>query len=289
MEADKQVRTVKDIEREYAALAIQEARKSPGNRRVGAVIARGGGVLSTGFKGEIERLHAEEVALNKARDVGVELKGATLYATLEPCANSRTARVSCSELIAKAGISEVHIGVYDSNPQIYRLGWKHLRDQGVVLRDFPADLRLEAREVSEDFARVFTHGVGMSAGAKFDFTANGGRFTISTDELPGSSSWETQWTNCGASAIYFYGGQPGIVALARYAHSFDEIDDPDSLDYGGSSAQVEIGGIAVMRNDHGHVLCKVVAIEPTHEYGGAGHVSVTINWEIRLTDEGAAQ
>lgn len=289
LEADKHMRTVIEIEREHAALAIKEARKSPGNARVGAVITRGGSILSTGFKGEIERLHAEEVALNKALDAGVELKGATLYATLEPCANSRTARVSCSELIAKAGIRTVHIGVYDPNPQVYRLGWKHLRDQGVRLRDFPSDLRLEAREVNEDFARVFTHGVGMSAGAKFDFTANGGRFTISTDEHPGASSWETQWTNCGASAIYFYGGRPGIVGLARYAHSFDEVDDPDALDYGGSSARVEIGGIAVMRNAHGHVLCKVIAIEPTHDYGGTGHVSVTIKWEIRLVDEGAAQ
>jgi diaminohydroxyphosphoribosylaminopyrimidine deaminase/5-amino-6-(5-phosphoribosylamino)uracil reductase len=32
------------------------------------------------------------------------------------------------------------------------------------------------------------------------------------------------------------------------------------------------------------VLCKVVALEPTADYGGTGHVSVTIKWEIRLRE-----
>lgn len=95
-------------------------------------------------------------------------------------------------------------------------------------------------------------------------------------------------TNCGAGAIYLYGGRPGIVALARYAGEFVEIDDPDALDYGGTSAEIEIDSIGVMRNEYGHVLCKVVAIEPTVDYGGTGHVSVTINWEVRIGDDKAA-
>lgn len=124
----------------------------------------------------------------------------------------------------------------------------------------------------------------MSAGAKFDFTQNGGRFTISVDEEHGSAAWETRWTNCGATAIYLYGGRSGIVALARYAEQFAEIDDPDALDYGDHSPKIGIGSIGVMRNEHGHVLCKVKAIQPTQDYGGTGHVSVSIEWQIRLRD-----
>lgn len=277
-----------DIERTHATLAVEEALKSPGNARVGAVIARGDTVLSTGHKGERSGLHAEQVALAKAEEQCIEVRGAELYTTLEPCANSRTSRVPCAELVSQAGIAVVHIGTYDPNPQVYRLGWKHLRDHGVRLRDFPADLRARAHEAAVDFTQVFTKGFGMSAGAKFDFTQNGGQFTISVDEDPGSPSWETRWTNCGAGAIYLYGGRPGIVALARYANAFKEIDDPDALDYGGSSAKIEIGSIGVMRNEHGHVLCKVVAIEPTVDYGGTGHVSVTIKWEVRTGDDQAA-
>ena len=266
----------------HAAKAIEEALKSENNARVGAVLARGRKVIATGYKGEIEKLHAEQVALLKAQTQGTDVKGATLYTTLEPCANSRTSRVSCAELVAQAGITEVHIGEYDPNPQVYRLGWKYLRDQGVKLRDFPADLRKQAHDAGTDFTKVFTSGFGMSAGAKFDFTQNGGRFTIKLDEEEGSPVWETRWSNCGANAIYLNGGQPGIVAHARYANQFDEIDDPDALDFGNHAPKIEIWSIGVMRNEHGHVLCKVIAIEPTEDYGGTGHVSVTIKWEIRL-------
>jgi len=272
----------RDLDYELASKAIEEARKSPGNTRVGVVIARGNSVLATGYKGEAEGLHAEQVALQKASTVVKDLAGASLYTTLEPCANSRTSRVSCSQLIAEAGVTTVHIGLYDPNPQVNRLGWKYLRDRGIKLRDFPSDLRKQALEVSEDFTQFFTRGTGMSAGAKFDFTTNGGRFTISVDDQPDSPSWTTSWSNCGASAIYMTGGVPGVVALARYAREFNEIDDPDALDYEDHCPRIDVGSIGVMRNEHGHVLCKVTALEPTVDYGGSGQVSVTISWEIRL-------
>jgi diaminohydroxyphosphoribosylaminopyrimidine deaminase/5-amino-6-(5-phosphoribosylamino)uracil reductase len=273
-----------NVHRAHAARAIEEASLSSSNARVGAVIARGERIIATGFKGEIDRLHAEEVALKKAAELDDDLKGAKLYTTLEPCANSRTKRIPCAELIASAGISEVHIGGYDPNPQVYRIGWKHLRDQGIMLLDFPEDLRTRAHEVGQDFTKLFTEGSGMSSGAKFDFTQNGGLFTISVDSAEDAPSWGTRWSNCGAAAIYMNGGTPGIVAHARYAKHFGEIDDPDALDYGGHSPKIDVGDIGVMRNQHGHVLCKVKAIEPTADHGGTGHVSVTIEWEIRLLD-----
>lgn len=275
-------KSLAEAEHIHAAKAIEEALKSDDNARVGAVIARGRTVIATGFKGEIDKLHAEQVALLKAQTQGADVKGAMLYTTLEPCANSRTSRVPCAELIAQVGIAEVHIGEYDPNPQVYRLGWRHLRDQGVKLRDFPAELRKQAHDAGTDFTKVFTSGFGMSAGAKFDFTQNEGRFTIGLDEEEGSPVWETRWSNCGANAIYLNGGRPGIVAHARYAEQFNEVDDPDALDFGGHSLKIDIGSIGVIRNEHGHVLCKVVEIEPTADYGGAGHTSVKLKWEIRL-------
>src|SRR5262245_11660779 len=84
-------------ERVLAARAIEEARRSPSNTRVRVVIARGDVLLGTGFKGELRGLHAEEVALRRARAANADLVGAELFATLEPCANSRTARVPCAE------------------------------------------------------------------------------------------------------------------------------------------------------------------------------------------------
>ncbi|MGC2941837.1 MULTISPECIES: dCMP deaminase [unclassified Brevibacterium] len=270
-------------DRAHASAAVQEALRSVGNARVGAVLARESEVLSTGHKGERPNLHAEEVAIIKAAEADIDVSGTALYTTLEPCANLKTNRVPCTELIRRAGIAVVHIGSYDPNPRIYRIGWKYLRDSGISVRDFPADLRADAQEAAGNFTDVFTKGIGMNGGAKFDFTQNGGRFTIKVDDGDGSPSWQTRWTNCGASAIYMYGGHAGIVALARYANEFAEIDDADALDYGGSSVRVDVGSIGVMRNNHGHVLCKVVGLEPTVDHGGSGHVSVTINWEVRLS------
>lgn len=273
--------TPEEIRRSHSERAILEARRSEGNARVGAVIARGKAILATGFKGELDGKHAEQVALQKAHEDQTNIHGATLYTTLEPCADSRTSRVPCCELIVSAGITEVHIGEYDRNPQVYRRGWKYLRDNGVTLRDFPAELRKRVHEVSSDFSSVFTHGTGMSAGAKFDFTQNGGNFEIRADDQPDAPTWKTQWMNCGSTAIYLYGGHPGLVAEARYAEEFSEVDDPNALDYGGSSVRLDKGAIGVLRNKHGHVLCKVMDIGPTLDYGGDGHAFVKIRWEIR--------
>ncbi|MCF8571074.1 deaminase [Gordonia sp. HY002] len=266
----------------FSQLAIDEALKSPGNARVGVVVVRDGQVVAAGHRDEVPGLHAEQVALQKVSKAGIALRGAEVYTTLEPCANSRTARIPCAQLLVEAGVATVHIGQFDRNPQVNRLGWKYLRDAGVALRDFPANLRAIAAKANQDFAQNFTHGLGMSGGAKFDFTTNGGKFTISLDEEPDSPTWETRWGNCGATAIYLNGGSPGRVALARYAGKFDEIDDPDALDYESHFAKVPIGSIGVMRSPRGHALCRVKKIEPTPDYGGTGHVSVTIDWEIRL-------
>ncbi len=266
-------------------LALTLAQKSEGPARVGTVIASGALVLSTGFKGERPTMHAEQVALVKAAEDSVDTRGATLYTTLEPCANLATGRVPCAQLIADAGVSTVFIATYDRNPRVYRHGWKVLRDSGVALRDFPADLRAAAQSLGAVFDSRFTEGLGSTGGAKFDWTQNGGRFTIHLDESPDAPTWETRWSTRGRTSIYAYGGHPGQVALARFASTFDEIDDPDALDYAGSSAPVSIGEIAVFRNDHGHVFCKVEAIEPTNDHGGGDHVSVRITWQVRPAAE----
>ncbi|TDL42461.1 deaminase [Kocuria rosea] len=265
----------------HAALALTIAAQSIGTTKVGAVIVRGEEVVATGCKGEVAGLHAEQVALDKATDAGADLSACTILTTLEPCANSRTGRVSCAELIVRAKIPVIYIGVYDRNAQVYRLGWKHLIESGVAVKDFPSDLRASAETLAQPFAEHFTSGTGLSGGAKFDFTQNGGLFTIRRDDTPEAPAWETRWTNCSADAIYAYGGYAGVVAHARFATGFAQIDDPAALDYGGSSARIPVRGVAVFRNDRKFVLCRVEAIEPTPDYGGGLHASVKITWEIR--------
>ncbi len=72
------------------------------NPMVGAVIARDGRILAEGWHEEYGSPHAEIVALARVPDAA----GATLYASLEPCAH-RGKTPPCTEAIARAGIARV--------------------------------------------------------------------------------------------------------------------------------------------------------------------------------------
>lgn len=96
--------------REALALA-QEAGRS-GEVPVGAVVVRDGGILGRGWNSPISRTdptaHAEILAL---REAAVEarnyrLEGATLYATLEPCA-------MCAGALVAARIGRLVFGARD--------------------------------------------------------------------------------------------------------------------------------------------------------------------------------
>lgn len=263
-------------------LAVEEARRSPEDgARVGAVLVHDGEVLATGRKGEDGTTkHAEAIALDKAVAAGA-VSGATAFVTLEPCFNIESKRVSCADRLADAGVAEVYIGRYNRNPRVNRLGWKRLRDRGVRCFDFYAEYRGELDDLNKVFDGYFLRRKGLCGTARFDYTQNGGRYELATDDGPDSLAWTTEWTTCGADSIDAYGGRPGNVALARYAESFDEIDDPDAYDYENSSAELEIGSIAIYRNANGHALVRLLAVEPPPPYGSTPHVSLKINYELR--------
>ena len=86
------------------------------NPMVGAVIVRDSTVLGRGFHRKAGEAHAEINALSDAVRHGHDVRGATLYVTLEPCSTyGRTP--PCTEAIIAAGISRVVIGSMDPNPR----------------------------------------------------------------------------------------------------------------------------------------------------------------------------
>ncbi|MGB9613481.1 MAG: deaminase, partial [Candidatus Margulisiibacteriota bacterium] len=60
-----------------------EGRTTP-DPMVGAVLVKGGRIISVGYHGEVATPHAEAWAIQKA---GEEAHGATLYLNLEPCSH----------------------------------------------------------------------------------------------------------------------------------------------------------------------------------------------------------
>src|SRR5215471_11960300 len=94
------------------AAAIELSKRCPPVDRayaVGAVIVGGDGErLADGYSRETDPVvHTEESALAKLAGTGVDLRGATLYSTLEPCSQRASRPRSCTRLIIEAGVGRV--------------------------------------------------------------------------------------------------------------------------------------------------------------------------------------
>ena len=133
--------------REALSLAKSaEGRTSP-DPLVGAVLVKGGRILSMGYHGEVTTPHAEAWAIDKA---GEEAKGAALYLNLEPCCHYGN-NPPCARLIVKAGIKEVFVAMKDPNPLVNGRGFRYLKKHGVRVR--VGLLEEEARRLNEVFVK----------------------------------------------------------------------------------------------------------------------------------------
>jgi diaminohydroxyphosphoribosylaminopyrimidine deaminase/5-amino-6-(5-phosphoribosylamino)uracil reductase len=85
------------------------------NPSVGAVIARGATTLGEGFHRARGEPHAEAEALRDAESRGNDVRGATLYVTLEPC-DHEGIMPPCSRAVLGASLVRVVVGAVDPNP-----------------------------------------------------------------------------------------------------------------------------------------------------------------------------
>lgn len=119
----------------FMALALSVGRRGLGNTRpnpaVGAVVVKDGLVIGRGWTQPGGRPHAETEALRRAGDAA---RGATLYATLEPCSHhGRTP--PCADAIVAAGIARVVSALGDPNPEVAGRGYAMLRAAGIAVTD----------------------------------------------------------------------------------------------------------------------------------------------------------
>ncbi|MBN3033205.1 MAG: bifunctional diaminohydroxyphosphoribosylaminopyrimidine deaminase/5-amino-6-(5-phosphoribosylamino)uracil reductase RibD [Candidatus Saganbacteria bacterium] len=126
-----------------------EGRTTP-DPMVGAVLVKGGRIISVGYHGEVATPHAEAWAIQKA---GEATKGATLYVNFEPCAHYGN-NPPCAHLIVNAGVKEVVVATKDPNPLVNGRGLKLLQQGGVKVR--VGLLEDEARQMNEVFIRAIT-------------------------------------------------------------------------------------------------------------------------------------
>ena len=134
-------------------LASQALWLTSPNPRVGCVItASDGSILGEGHTQRAGGPHAEVMALRDASERGHDVRGATAWVTLEPCAHhGRTG--PCCDALAAAGIGRVVAALSDPNPQVAGQGLQRLQAAGtlVQLLDAKDPLAIEARELNIGF------------------------------------------------------------------------------------------------------------------------------------------
>jgi len=134
-------------------LPVAEARKctpKPGSKpspKVGAVVVKGGQVLASAFRGEPPYLeeHAEFIVLErKLKDQS--LTGATVYTTLEPCAEGsrKLPKIACAERLVRRYVDRVVIGMVDPDDRVSGLGQRRLTESRIQVDMFPIELTLGA-------------------------------------------------------------------------------------------------------------------------------------------------
>ena len=168
------------------ALALEWAAKglfiTTPNPRVGCVIVKDNVVIGAGHTQVAGGAHAEIEALANAASRGIDVRGATLYVTLEPC-NHHGRTPPCVDALIAAGIMRVVSALVDPNPLVAGQGHARLRAAGIdVTTDVMAH---EASELNIGFFKRMTSAtpwVRMKVAASLD-----GKTALHN----GSSQWIT--------------------------------------------------------------------------------------------------
>ena len=126
------------------------------NPMVGAVVVKDGRVVGEGWHERFGGAHAEVNALADCRSRGVEVRGATVVVTLEPCCHTGKTG-PCTEALIGAGVSRVVVATVDPDPRVSGGGIKRLREAGVEVEVGVCEA--EARRLNEAFLKRATTGL----------------------------------------------------------------------------------------------------------------------------------
>lgn len=130
------------------------------NPRVGCVITNAAGqTLGEGHTQRAGGPHAEVMALRAAQAAGHELRGATAYVSLEPCAHHGRTPPCCDALIA-AGLGRVVVALADPNPLVGGQGIARLQAAGIAVELLPPEhpAAVATRELNIGFLSRMVRG-----------------------------------------------------------------------------------------------------------------------------------
>jgi diaminohydroxyphosphoribosylaminopyrimidine deaminase/5-amino-6-(5-phosphoribosylamino)uracil reductase len=141
----------------FMGRALELAEKGSGytnpNPLVGAVIVKAGRIIGEGYHEFYGGHHAEVNAFNNAVE---DVKGATMYVTLEPCSHYGKTP-PCAKAIVEKGIRKVVIGIQDPNPLVAGKGIEILKENGIEV--VLGVLEEEGKKLNEIFLKYITTGL----------------------------------------------------------------------------------------------------------------------------------
>lgn len=106
---------------------------------VGAVVRTAAGDCFEGHTHESSPTrHAEQEAVAKAVAAGTDLRGATIWCSMEPCSQRSSEPESCSALILRHGFARVVFACYEPDRFVRCCGAQRLRDCGVEVCAYPS-------------------------------------------------------------------------------------------------------------------------------------------------------
>ena len=140
----------------YLQMAIDESRKcipSKSSYCVGAVILTRDGKLFTGYTHESSPTHhAEQEAIFKALRQGADLRGATIFSSMEPCSSRKSEPESCSEMIIRYDFRRVVFALYEPDCFVRCQGALNLRSRGIEVNVIDS-LAEQVREINAHIGR----------------------------------------------------------------------------------------------------------------------------------------
>ncbi len=167
----------------YMKRAIELAKTAMGrtspNPMVGCVVVKDGSIVAEGCHERYGEFHAERNVLTKCQ---MDVSGADLYVTLEPCCHYGKTP-PCTEIIIEKKIGRVFVGTLDPNPKVAGNGVRILQENGIEVTI--GILEEECRKMNEIFFHYISTGLPFVA-MKYAMTLDGKIATAT-----GDSKWVT--------------------------------------------------------------------------------------------------
>lgn len=126
------------------------------NPMVGCVLVNDGVIIGEGWHQVAGDPHAEINAIADAKNHGNEVKGSSVFVSLEPCSfQGKTG--PCSDALIVAGVKKVFYGMQDPNPKVAGQGIEQLQNAGIEV--FGPLLEKDARELNPGFIKRMEQGL----------------------------------------------------------------------------------------------------------------------------------